>query len=299
MNNKKIIFAGLVFAVFFAVALSANSVNAAFWDWFRAGDDNVAAVAKATKVSLNVQKQGKGVITSDDGKINCGTDCKEVYFSGGSIHLYATSAKGFAFDKWTGNACGDSIGIGISTSTEITIGQCQVPLNYNKNKILTAKAYFKKISKEIDDWNTPSTATDGTATDNGNTSSAYAGRSSAASSYTLKVNKSGGKGNVSDGGRLNCGRVCVEKYWPSSEVKLRAVPDGGYVFKNFTPEKECASSYGNHYEAYCVTTMDKNKIITVVFKKSPPGKSSSSSQKGSSSTSSDSNSKSSKKQSRR
>lgn len=100
----------------------------------------------ATKTTLKVEKNGKGTVASNDGKINCGSDCKEVYYSSGSIHLYATSAKGFTFDKWAGNACGDSVGVGISTSTEITIGQCQVSLYYNKNKTITAVAHFKKIS---------------------------------------------------------------------------------------------------------------------------------------------------------
>lgn len=125
MKNKKIVFVGLVFVLLASIAVTANA---------------------ASKVSLKVKKQGNGVIKSDDGKINCGSDCKEVYYSGGSIHLYATSAKGFSFDKWTGNACGDAIGVGISTSTEITIGQCQVSFNYNNNKTITAVAHFKKIS---------------------------------------------------------------------------------------------------------------------------------------------------------
>lgn len=125
MKNKKLFFIGLVFAVFAAVVFTASA---------------------ATKVNLKVEKNGKGTISSNDGKINCGSDCKEAYYSGGSVNLYATSAKGFAFDKWTGNACGDSIGVGISTSTETTIGQCQVSLYYNKNKTITAVAHFKKIS---------------------------------------------------------------------------------------------------------------------------------------------------------
>lgn len=243
--NKKIIFVGLVFVLFASVIFTANA---------------------ATKVSLKVQKQGNGVITSDDGKINCGKDCSEVYYSGGSIYLYATSAKGFAFDKWTGTACGDSIGIGISTSTEVTIGQCQVSLNYNKNKTITAVAHFKKTSGSSSSKSSSSSAT-------------------TTKIYILNVNKSG-KGYVSvEDNRIACGKDCKGEYKGGDTVKLRAVPDGGYVFKKFMPEKECSSvysdgfgfndnklikqvfAYGAAENVVCVTTMNKNKTITAVFEK--------------------------------
>lgn len=145
-NNYRIFLAGILSFVFFFSFFQSS--QAGFFDWFRKNDSQDAAVvaSKTKQYTLSVSKSGSGVVTSDDGKINCGSDCKEIYYSGGSINLYATSAKGFAFDKWTGNACRNSIGVGISTSTETTIGQCQVSLYYNENKTITAKAHFKKIS---------------------------------------------------------------------------------------------------------------------------------------------------------
>jgi len=148
MKNKKIIFAGLVISAFVVVVLSANSANASFWNWFKAGDDNTAAVASAaSKITLKVEKKGKGTVTSSDGKINCGSKCKVAYNSGSSIDLYAKPSSGYTFDKWTGNACGDSIGMGINSDGSVT-GQCQVvTLVSNENKTITAVAHFKKISK--------------------------------------------------------------------------------------------------------------------------------------------------------
>ena len=102
----------------------------------------------ATKVTLIVEKTGKGTITSSDGKINCGTVCRVVAYSGGSIDLYATPAKDFTFDKWTGNACGDAVGTGISTSTSGAMGMCQVSLYYNSNKTIKAVAHFKKFPEQ-------------------------------------------------------------------------------------------------------------------------------------------------------
>lgn len=265
MKNK-IIFTGLIFAVFMVVVFTASA---------------------ATTITLKVEKNGKGTISSDDGKINCGSDCKEIYYSGGSINLYATSAKGFAFDKWTGNACGDSIGVGISTSTEITIGQCQVSLYYKNNKTITAVAHFKKVSIS-------SSSSKSSKSPSSKSYSSKSSKSSASSTpltYTLKINKSG-KGYVSDEyGRITCGMDCKEEYVAGSKiassVKLRAVPNGGYVFKKFAPEKECTSVYSDGFgfndngnlfvgqafayepaeNVVCVTTMDKNKTITAVFEK--------------------------------
>lgn len=310
--NKKIIFVGLVFVLFAGVFLSANSANAAFWDWFRGRSDNTAAVAKAARVALKVEKSGKGVVTSDDGKINCRKDCSEVYYSGGSVTLKAIPADGFNFEKWTGNACVSFVSFSASTE-EGASGACSVSLDYNKNKTITATAHFKKTSGSssskssalpsnppIDAGTLPTTGTC-TVTDDGVTvctdtsvgtasSAASSSKSKSSSSsatstvYMLKINKSG-KGNISDGGRLNCGGVCAEKYWPGSEVKIRAVPNGGYVFKKFTPEKECSSiysdgfgfndnklikqafAYGAAENVVCVTTMNKNKTITAVFEK--------------------------------
>ena len=429
MKNKKIIFAGFVFAVFFAVALSANSANAGFWDWFKDGSDNTAAVAKAAKIALGVEKNGKGTVTSDDGKINCGRDCKEVYYSGGSVVLTATPAEGFIFDKWTGNTCLDK---GYEYK-DVTIGHCTVSLK-GKSKNLTAKAHFKKIS-EGSGGGGGGGATTGTATDapspksrkgdssssilkdnesannttptikvvspnggevwkagtkknivfkgnlikekvylnlewggsgggnvfigesitSGNSknstyswtipatteqrndykisarypnfvpndtvpaviidssdktftiksnfspfssksSKSSSSRSSKSSSsskssatstytYTLKINKSG-KGYVSvEDNRIACGTDCEGEYKDGDTVKLRAVPDGGYVFDRFSPGKECSSvysggfglndnkltkqafAYGPAENVVCVTTMNKNKTITAVFKK--------------------------------
>src|SRR3989338_2656996 len=200
MKNKKIVFAGMIVSMFMAVVLSASSANASLWNWFKAGDDNTAAVTRPS----------------------------------------------------------------------------------------SSKSSSSRSSKS---------------------SSSKSSRSSATTtkSYTLKINKSG-KGYVSDEDkRIDCGTNCKEEYVAGSKsgdrVKLTAVPNGGYVFEKFAPEKECSSvysggfglndnklikqalAYGPGENVVCVTTMNKNKTITAVFKKIP-GASSSSKSKSSSSKSS-------------
>src|SRR3989344_3615529 len=200
MKNKKIVFAGMIVSVFMAVVFTA-SANASFWNWFKAGDDNTAAVTRPPS-----------------------------------------------------------------------------------SKSSSSKASSSKSSKS-------------SATTTNTTSK----------SYLLKINKSG-KGYVSDEDkRIDCGTNCKAEYVAGSKsgdrVKLTAVPDAGYVFEKFTPAKECLSvysggfglndnklikqalAYGPGENVVCVTTMNKNKTITAVFKKIP-GASSSSKSKSSSSKSS-------------
>ncbi|KKT18667.1 MAG: hypothetical protein UW04_C0061G0004 [Parcubacteria group bacterium GW2011_GWB1_43_8] len=302
MKNKKIIFAGMIISAFAAVVLSANSANASFWNWFKAGDDNIATVASAAaKITLKVEKNGKGTVTSSDGKINCGSKCRVAYNSGISIDLYAKPSNGYTFDKWTGNACGDSIGMGINPDGSIT-GQCQVvTLVSNENKTITAVAHFKKSGSASS--SSKSSSSRSSKSSSSKSSSSKSSRSSATSTaYTLTVFKSG-KGYVSDGGKINCGKVCREKYWPGSEVKLTAIPNGGYVFERFAPERECSSiysggfgfndnklakqalAYGPAENVVCVTIMNKNKGITAHFKKIPKSSSSSKSKSSSSKSS--------------
>jgi len=276
MKNKKIIFAGIVVSVLMTAVLSANA---------------------APKITLKVEKRGGGTVTSSDGKINCGSKCKVMYNSSSSIDLYAKPSSGYTFDKWTGNACGDSIGMGINSDGSIT-GQCQVvTLVSNENKTITAVAHFKKSGS--------SSSSKSSSSRSSKSSSSKSSRSSATTtkSYLLKIIKSG-EGSVTDEQRqIVCGTGCKGdsgSYVAGSEVKLTAVPNGGYVFEKFAPEKECSSvysggfglndnkltkqalAYGPAENVVCVTTMNKNKTITAIFKKIP-GSSSSSRSKSSSS----------------
>ena len=424
LSFKKIV-SIVFFAAFLAVFLTVGTAQASFWDWFKGGSDNTAAVAKAAKIALRVEKNGKGTVTSDDGKINCGRDCKEVYsFGGSAVSLTATPTEGFTFDKWTGNMCDESnTNRSVSKSTGITKGYCRVSFG-GKSQIMTTTAHFKKFSssssssksssskssssrssksssssksstitptikvvspnggevwrtgtkkninfkgnlKAIVDisiewggessytgayigesvtldkgkissysWTIPATleerndyrirvnykggqgsdlsdktftiknASSSSSSKSSKSSKSRSSKSSSSSkssatstyTYTLKINKSG-KGYVSDGSEkrgIDCGTDCSEKYWDGAEVKLTAVPNGGYVFEKFTPGKECSSiysggfglndnklikqafAYGPAENVICVTTMNKNKTITAVFKKIS-GKASSSS----------------------
>jgi hypothetical protein len=69
---------------------------------------------KSKKVNLVVMKtktnKGDGTITSTDGRVTCGTDCRESYYPGSPVKLKVTAASGSVFTSWIGcpSAMGDT-----------------------------------------------------------------------------------------------------------------------------------------------------------------------------------------------
>lgn len=64
-------------------------------------------------VVLNVEKEGEGVVTSEDGQINCGENCTAEYDQGSETTLSATPADGWIFEGWSGdvpNECDENTG---------------------------------------------------------------------------------------------------------------------------------------------------------------------------------------------
>jgi hypothetical protein len=68
---------------------------------------------------LLVMKTGEGTVTSDDGRIDCGTDCGETYAAGEEVHLDAIPDYGWRFNEW-GGACSSA---GTSPSCDLTLLQ--------------------------------------------------------------------------------------------------------------------------------------------------------------------------------
>src|SRR3989338_9912525 len=77
MKNKKIIFVGLVVSMFVAVVLSADSANASFWNWFKVGDDNVAAITNAATTTPTIK-----VVSPNGGEVWKAGTKKNIVFKG-------------------------------------------------------------------------------------------------------------------------------------------------------------------------------------------------------------------------
>ena len=129
MNKKyKYLLTGfLCFSLFFSFFQTSQ---AGFFDWFRKNglQETATVVSKAKQYTLSVSKSGLGVVTSDDGKINCGKQCKASYPANSKIVLKAEAGNNYKFDRW--NGC-----------DKVSDGKCQITLN--KSKMVVAK-FVKK-----------------------------------------------------------------------------------------------------------------------------------------------------------
>ena len=129
--KHRIFLAGFISFVFFFSFFQPS--QAGFFDWFRKSDSQEAAtvVSKAKQYTLSVSKSGSGVVTSDDGKINCGKQCKSSYLANSKIILKAEAGNNYKFERW--NGC-----------DKVLDGKCQTTLN--KSKMIVAKFVSKKAS---------------------------------------------------------------------------------------------------------------------------------------------------------
>jgi hypothetical protein len=70
--------------------------------------------------TLSVSKTGVGTVTSNDGRINCGTlSCSKTYYYGASVSLYATPAAGYCFSHWSGACSGKSCSVQLYQSKSV------------------------------------------------------------------------------------------------------------------------------------------------------------------------------------
>ena len=128
--NRRIFLASFLFFVFFFSFFQSS--QAGFFDWFkwlRKSDSQsttktIPEVKQNILYTFSVSKSGLGVVTSDDGKINCGKQCKASYPANSKIVLKAEAGDNYKLDRW--NGC-----------DKVSDGQCQTTLN--KSKMIVAK----------------------------------------------------------------------------------------------------------------------------------------------------------------
>jgi len=88
-------------------------------DFFKVRKNEKLVFSQEVKHDLTVSKTGDGTIISDDGSINCGTDCNENYASGTQVVLTAKPATGSIFKEW-GRACS-----GTTPVCQVKVSQAQ------------------------------------------------------------------------------------------------------------------------------------------------------------------------------
>ena len=232
-----------------AVFLSAGQAEASFSDLFKVKNNSDLAAAASKTYKLKVSLSGKGTVVSDDGKINCGSDCKETYSSSptATIILTATPSSGYYFSGWSGGKCSGT-------------GTCSVTMS----KSITVKAKFKK------DGTTSSSSSSSLSSSNSFSSAVSA--SAGVASYNLKVKKMGSGKVVSNPSGISCGgsddNTCEALFSEGTSVILNTTSGGaGYIFGTW--EGDCEDY--NNKNPTCTLVMKRDMKVSATFNKNNSG----------------------------
>ena len=247
--------------------------------------------------SLNVNRTGDGLVTSNPSGINCGGDCSETYPLGTVVTLSAFESPGWTFNRWEGACTGSgqcqvtmsearvvtavfdpelnvtiaSVAGGTGTVTSAPAGiscpsDCQGAYPLNSPVTLTAAPSADSLFTSWSGNCTPDGADPKKCTvtmDQAKTVTA---------TFTMKrkltVDPEGtGTGTVTSApAGISCGGDCEEDYAHGTNVVLTAAPDAGSTFSgwsgNCTPDGADPNK--------CTVTMDAAKTVTATFTQNAP-----------------------------
>ncbi|MGZ8567604.1 MAG: InlB B-repeat-containing protein, partial [Actinomycetota bacterium] len=239
----------------------------------------------APDLTVRVEGDGEGMVTSSPSGINCGSDCSETYDRGTGVTLTATPQGDSAFGGW-GGAC-----TGTQTTCTVTMdGAKNVTATFTTDPVLsvsragTGTGVVSSSPSGINcgsDCNQPYpagttvtlSATAGTGSDFTGWSGACSGmtctvtmnvsRSVTATfdllpptQFTLNVSLGGsGSGSVIGDG-IACPGDCSAQYPDGTEVSLNASADAGSVFTGWSDA--CSGMT-------CSVTMNSDKSATASF----------------------------------
>jgi uncharacterized repeat protein (TIGR02543 family) len=258
------------------------------FDCARAWISDAWQMVEDTSPTLTVKVEGdaSGTVTSSPAGISCGSDCTESYEVGTGVTLTATPASGATFAGWGGACTGTT-----TTCTLAMNGPRSVTATFTSKPVLTVSKSGNgqgtvtsspsgiSCGTDCNEPYTQGTSVTLTAAPNSATSTfggwtgACSGMSltctvtmngdrSVTATFILKplltVSRSGdGTGTVtSSPAGINCGGDCDQRYDPGTSVTLSAIADGDSTFTGWSGD--CAG-------LTCTVTMDGNKSVTATF----------------------------------
>ncbi|TQV87083.1 InlB B-repeat-containing protein [Aliikangiella coralliicola] len=242
--------------------------------------------------TLSVSATAGGIVTSQPGGINCGSDCSENYVEDTIVTLTAIPAEGYAFSGWSGSCSG-------TATCQLTMGQnLQVaatfaaiaPSQYSLNVTATTGGSVVSNPAGINCGNDCSetylenTQVTLTATPiNGYEFIGWSGNCSGTTTcqltmsqsrqavatfseippaqYNLSVTTTTGGTVSSTPEGINCGSDCAQNYEESTSVTLTATAESGYEFSGWSGD--CSGT------AACQLSMTQNRQATATFTEIP------------------------------
>lgn len=252
-----------------------------------------ATVSLPVTHALEVSRTGNGtgVVSSNDGAINCGDQCGSSYPEGTSVTLNAAADAGSLFDGWTGCDSSNGTTCTVAMSQQRSVSASFVlpamhTLNVSKSgggsgSITSNGGGINCGSTCSSDFVEGSSVTLTAAAAAGSLFDGWTGCDSSSGTsctvamnqqrnvsvsfvlpvrHTLSVLKAGnGSGSVtSSGGEISCGDQCSHDFVEGSSVTLTAVADAGSLFASWLG---CGSVNG----ASCTVSMSQQQQITASF----------------------------------
>ena len=253
-------------------------------DAFEIGEDF------SPELTVQLDGNGSGTVTSSPAGIDCGTDCSESYDMGTGVTLTAEPIGDAAFAGWsgactgTGSTCtlqmndsrtvtatftnkpvltvtksGSGQGTVTSTPAGIDCGtDCNQPYDRGTNVTLTAEP---NQNSTFDGWS-------GACGGSGTTCNvAMTDSKSVTATFVLKpqltvVNSGNGAGSVtSSPAGINCEPDCTERYEAGTSVTLTADPAGDSSFGGW--------SVGSCIGLTCTVTVNQDRTVTATFTSKP------------------------------
>lgn len=104
------------------VSVDAQGINTVLFDQFACGQPAVSDVWEiveddSPELTVTVEGDGSGTVTSNPAGIDCGADCQQHYDAGTDVTLTASADLGSVFVEWTG--C-DVVGVDNSCTVDMT-----------------------------------------------------------------------------------------------------------------------------------------------------------------------------------
>ncbi len=203
--------------------------------------------------ALSVTKSGKGTVSSDDTKIQCGNVCSASYESGDVVMLTATPDQQWGFASWTGcdgvmdNVC--TVTMNHARTVSVTFEPAYVlTVSETGNGTVTSNDGFINCGQScshsylvwssvvltaVPDYGWVLTGWTGCDRSNGNVCSVTINNARNVGAtfkvlYPLAVSTSG-SGLVIGNGGIYCGSTCSAMYPDGSTVNLTGIPNPGYT----------------------------------------------------------------------
>ena len=255
------------------------------------GSDTEEVPPVVSTSMLTLEVSGSGVISGDDGAINCDSNCSATLDQDSQVELTVSPKAGYQFEQWNGACSGSgscsvmmnsdktvaavfvaetiepvtySLSVSLSGSGQvlsdpagITCGSdCSSEYQENTEVALQATAAEGFVFEGWDGACAGDTVCNVTLTGNTQVNATF-NEVPVPQDYELTVSVSGQGSITSSPSGINCGSDCTESYQQDSQISLIATPAAGYEFDRWAG--------GCNGSGDCDLIMTQARSVTAIF----------------------------------